>query len=391
VQASSSKDTKHDPDLTDWERQLAKALRFRQAGVTLEFQRVPEVSSGDITLWLVELEKLQHILADDGTASATATASSAATAANVGGDGRGGAAAVSGGGVQGVRENNRYYLNVDRRLLRLTAFVEIAFLAYMKTLDSVWRQQGVAEQGEEESKGDTDAQGRRRAQVMDSPETMAENETAASVAGVERKGSQSREPEIGTTDEGHGPASSSSGRSQRGEGRSSNTNTAVMPSSRDSAGGGGNKDSRGEEGEAIYADDAATAARRVDEDSSSSSSSGNQVRRCAECGKEGGRGCMLHSCSGCSVVLYCGRECQTRHWKTHKAFCRVLQGKKTFLGAIEKAYESNEDGVGHDSGDEGSEEEDGDEGFEAEASSRAARDACRYWGARFDAMQARRK
>ncbi len=29
-------------------------------------------------------------------------------------------------------------------------------------------------------------------------------------------------------------------------------------------------------------------------------------------------------CSGCQVAVYCGRECQTKHWREHKAQCKQL-------------------------------------------------------------------
>lgn len=38
--------------------------------------------------------------------------------------------------------------------------------------------------------------------------------------------------------------------------------------------------------------------------------------KCAECGKVAGQ-----KCSRCQVVSYCGRECQVKHWTTHKTVC----------------------------------------------------------------------
>ncbi|EEB91130.1 hypothetical protein MPER_10561, partial [Moniliophthora perniciosa FA553] len=31
----------------------------------------------------------------------------------------------------------------------------------------------------------------------------------------------------------------------------------------------------------------------------------------------------LLKCSGCSLVYYCNKECQTADWKTHKAECKA--------------------------------------------------------------------
>ncbi|KAJ7762902.1 ectomycorrhiza-upregulated zf-MYND domain-containing protein [Mycena metata] len=33
----------------------------------------------------------------------------------------------------------------------------------------------------------------------------------------------------------------------------------------------------------------------------------------------------LKSCSGCSTVRYCSKECQSEHWKIHKLMCRQLK------------------------------------------------------------------
>ncbi|KAJ7804277.1 ectomycorrhiza-upregulated zf-MYND domain-containing protein [Mycena leptocephala] len=48
---------------------------------------------------------------------------------------------------------------------------------------------------------------------------------------------------------------------------------------------------------------------------------------CASCqrGPDVGGDLRLQSCSACSTVLYCSKECQTEHWKTHKPMCRQLQ------------------------------------------------------------------
>lgn len=39
----------------------------------------------------------------------------------------------------------------------------------------------------------------------------------------------------------------------------------------------------------------------------------------AECGEEGARS----MCGRCKKVKYCGKECQERHWKTHKVGCQA--------------------------------------------------------------------
>ena len=45
------------------------------------------------------------------------------------------------------------------------------------------------------------------------------------------------------------------------------------------------------------------------------------------CGHCGASGTPLKACSGCSIVLYCGRDCQVAHWKAgHKKDCKARKG-----------------------------------------------------------------
>jgi hypothetical protein len=45
-------------------------------------------------------------------------------------------------------------------------------------------------------------------------------------------------------------------------------------------------------------------------------------RNCAACGVWDRTGRSYHRCSRCMMVYYCGKECQARHWKEHKADCK---------------------------------------------------------------------
>jgi TPR repeat protein len=50
-----------------------------------------------------------------------------------------------------------------------------------------------------------------------------------------------------------------------------------------------------------------------------------QPLTCANCGIAGtAGGGALKPCSRCKAVVYCGKECQAKHWKTrgHKAECK---------------------------------------------------------------------
>jgi TPR repeat protein len=45
---------------------------------------------------------------------------------------------------------------------------------------------------------------------------------------------------------------------------------------------------------------------------------------CASCGVSG-KGVKLNSCSRCKAAKYCGRACQTEHWKVHKKICEAAK------------------------------------------------------------------
>jgi TPR repeat protein len=56
-------------------------------------------------------------------------------------------------------------------------------------------------------------------------------------------------------------------------------------------------------------------------------SEGVSMRVCSNCGiaaAEGSGGIALKPCSRCKAVVYCGKKCQTQHWKSggHKAACK---------------------------------------------------------------------
>ena len=45
---------------------------------------------------------------------------------------------------------------------------------------------------------------------------------------------------------------------------------------------------------------------------------------CANCGVSG-KGIKLNSCSRCKAAKYCGKACQTEHWKVHKKTCEAAK------------------------------------------------------------------
>ena len=44
--------------------------------------------------------------------------------------------------------------------------------------------------------------------------------------------------------------------------------------------------------------------------------------KCANCNKQAPRGVSFKVCSRCKKVVYCGRECQEEHWKSHRKECK---------------------------------------------------------------------
>jgi hypothetical protein len=49
------------------------------------------------------------------------------------------------------------------------------------------------------------------------------------------------------------------------------------------------------------------------------------LRECAGCDKINDQVADgLKGCGGCKKVMYCGKDCQKRDWKHHKAFCKVF-------------------------------------------------------------------
>eukprot|EP01102_Stenamoeba_stenopodia_P001576 TRINITY_DN11392_c0_g1_i1.p1 TRINITY_DN11392_c0_g1~~TRINITY_DN11392_c0_g1_i1.p1 ORF type:complete len:382 (-),score=63.28 TRINITY_DN11392_c0_g1_i1:58-1203(-) len=53
------------------------------------------------------------------------------------------------------------------------------------------------------------------------------------------------------------------------------------------------------------------------------------ILSCSNCGKESAPDLALKKCGACGKVQYCGRECQTEHWKNgHREDCKKITGKK---------------------------------------------------------------
>ena len=56
-----------------------------------------------------------------------------------------------------------------------------------------------------------------------------------------------------------------------------------------------------------------------------------ETKACSACGKPD----ATQRCSGCRIVSYCARECQTAHWKEggHRAVCKLLAAERQGPGA----------------------------------------------------------
>ena len=47
-------------------------------------------------------------------------------------------------------------------------------------------------------------------------------------------------------------------------------------------------------------------------------SSGDDAVVCGNCGRHEP---TMSSCARCGLVYYCGKDCQSAHWKEHKPLC----------------------------------------------------------------------
>lgn len=53
--------------------------------------------------------------------------------------------------------------------------------------------------------------------------------------------------------------------------------------------------------------------------------SGESRETCSHCGAAASDDVKLKACSQCRSVQYCGQECQSKHWRSHKRACRALR------------------------------------------------------------------
>jgi MYND finger len=64
-----------------------------------------------------------------------------------------------------------------------------------------------------------------------------------------------------------------------------------------------------------------------------------EIAQCGCCAK---KTCNLRKCSSCKSVGYCGKECQTKHWKMgHKLDCKALDKWKEAMKNFETKSDVN--------------------------------------------------
>ena len=56
---------------------------------------------------------------------------------------------------------------------------------------------------------------------------------------------------------------------------------------------------------------------------------GDPGEDCAHCGCPESAIHPLRYCDGCRQVKYCSQECQKKNWKSHKTFCQVYSKEQT--------------------------------------------------------------
>ena len=69
----------------------------------------------------------------------------------------------------------------------------------------------------------------------------------------------------------------------------------------------------------------------------------SETKECSNCAMVEGEGVTLRGCSRCKVVFYCGKVCQTQHWKQggHKRYC-VAVSERT-VGSTQSAAATDND------------------------------------------------
>ncbi|OBZ67794.1 hypothetical protein A0H81_12085 [Grifola frondosa] len=67
-----------------------------------------------------------------------------------------------------------------------------------------------------------------------------------------------------------------------------------------------------------------------------SKSARRQFIQCQQCRKSSEHNHKLFKCTGCDVTLYCSRECQRKHWPSHKTRCRINQEQKSLFKEYDK-------------------------------------------------------
>jgi hypothetical protein len=82
--------------------------------------------------------------------------------------------------------------------------------------------------------------------------------------------------------------------------------------------------------------------------SSSQGTSNNEILRCSFCNNVAAPGKTLAVCKACGLTRYCGKECQTQDWPSHKGSCKVVQEQKKLVsgGSQAAALASGKGGSG---------------------------------------------
>ena len=50
---------------------------------------------------------------------------------------------------------------------------------------------------------------------------------------------------------------------------------------------------------------------------------------CAACGEAASATLKLQQCNACRSVAYCGRDCQSSHWREHKRRCKAIKAERS--------------------------------------------------------------